>query len=503
MCKNLVGGEWTAAGSTRSVVDPLTGEGFIHVPDTSMCELGPFVDASASCPKFGLHNPLHNPDRYVLYGKIAGTAAAQLAEPEIESYFAHLIQRVAPKHIDQCRGEVRTTQKWLSTFAGDGVRNLARSFAVPGDHFGQESRGYRWPYGPVAVITPFNFPLEIPALQTLSAIFMGNRPLVKVDEKVSIVMEQFIRLLIECGMPSEDLDLLYSNGRVANELLKRANPRMLLFTGSQHVADMLCQDMNGRIKVEDAGFDWKILGPDVQELEYVAYQSDQDAYAFSGQKCSAQSMLFMHRNWAEAGFIPAIRRLAAKRSLSDLTIGPTLSVSNDTIAEHTARLCDLPGAKLLFGGKPIDEDHEIPAQYGSFQPTAVYVPIEEMLASQENFDLVNTEIFGPFQVVTEYTELPPVLSAIEKMQQHLTAAIVSDDQHFIQSVLAQSVNGTTYVGMRGRTTGAPANHWFGPAGDPRAGGIHTIEAIQSTWSGHREIISDTVVPAAWMRPSQT
>ena len=39
---------------------------------------------------------------------------------------------------------------------------------------------------------------------------------------------------------------------------------------------------NGKIKIEDAGFDWKILGPDVQELEYVAYQSDQDAYAFSG-----------------------------------------------------------------------------------------------------------------------------------------------------------------------------------------------------------------------------
>ena len=48
----------------------------------------------------------------------------------------------------------------------------------------QESRGYRWPYGHVAVISPFNFPLEIPTIQTVSALFMGNRPLVKVDEKV-------------------------------------------------------------------------------------------------------------------------------------------------------------------------------------------------------------------------------------------------------------------------------------------------------------------------------
>lgn len=42
------------------------------------------------------------------------------------------------------------------------------------------------------------------------------------------------------------------------------------------------------MKLEDAGFDWKILGPDVGDVEYVAWQSDQDAFAYSGQKCSAQ-----------------------------------------------------------------------------------------------------------------------------------------------------------------------------------------------------------------------
>ena len=53
--------------------------------------------------------------------------------------------------------------------------------------------------------------------------------------------------------------------------------------------------------LEDAGFDWKLLGPDVSDVDYVAWQSDQDAYACSGQKCSAQSILFMHENWAKAG----------------------------------------------------------------------------------------------------------------------------------------------------------------------------------------------------------
>lgn len=63
------------------------------------------------------------------------------------------------------------------------VRFTARSFGVPGDHPGQMSTGMRWPFGPVGLITPFNFPLEIPALQVIGALMMGNKPLVHVDHR--------------------------------------------------------------------------------------------------------------------------------------------------------------------------------------------------------------------------------------------------------------------------------------------------------------------------------
>lgn len=65
------------------------------------------------------------------------------------------------------------------------MRFLARGFAVPGDHLGQESCGYRWPFGPVALITPFNFPLEIPLLQMMGALYMGNKLLLHVDHRVN------------------------------------------------------------------------------------------------------------------------------------------------------------------------------------------------------------------------------------------------------------------------------------------------------------------------------
>lgn len=59
--------------------------------------------------------------------------------------------------------------------------------------------------------------------------------------------------------------------------------------------------------LEDAGFDWKLLGPDVGEVDYVAWQCDQDAYACSGQKCSAQSIMFAHSNWVKAGLLDKLK----------------------------------------------------------------------------------------------------------------------------------------------------------------------------------------------------
>ena len=98
-------------------------------------------------------------------------------------------------------------------------------------------------------------------------------------------------------------------------------------------------------------------------------------------------------------------------------------------------------------------------------------------------------------------DLDTVLALCERMENHLTAAVVSADIEFQNKVLGATVNGTTYCGMRARTTGAPQNHWFGPSGDPRGAGIGTPEAIQITWSAHREIIADQgPAPAGWETP---
>jgi 1-pyrroline-5-carboxylate dehydrogenase len=502
---NLVDGVWVTTNSTRSdIVDPLNGEQFLLIPDTT--DYTKFVEDIKKQNSYGAHNPLYKPERYLMLGMVCAKAAALLAEPEIEHYFTKLIQRVMPKEYNQCRGEVIVTRIFLENFSGDGVRFLGRGFSNPGDHEGQESKGYRWPFGPVVVIAPFNFPLEIPALQALGALFMGNKPLVKVDSKVSIVFEQFLRLLIHCGLPSKDLNLIHCRGSEMGKLIDNVKEsiRLVQFTGSNQVAEKISSVMNGLVRLEDAGFDWKIIGPDFnhQWLEYVAWQSDQDAYNASGQKCSAQSILLCHKNWSPA-LLPKLKELASLRNMNDLSIGPILSWTNKAMLNHIQSILELPGTTLLFGGQ-ILTNHNVPKCYGTLEPTAIKVPLDLLL--RDEFHLITTELFGPFQIIVEYEDkdLHKITSILERITNRLTAAVVSNEPSFQQKILGMTVNGTTYCGMRARTTGAPQNHWFGPSGDPRAAGIGTPEAIRNTWSSHREIIFDQGPLAPnWKPPKST
>ena len=488
---NLVNGKWAKTSKLRKdIPDPLTGDYFLDIPETE--QFLDFIKSFDSCPKSGMHNPLKNVERYLMLGEVCAKASELMRDKKIEEFFCRLIQRVMPKSYKQCLGEVTVTRVFLENFSGDNVRFLARSFSNPGDHIGQESSGYRWPFGAVSVIAPFNFPLEIPALQVLGALFMGNRPLVKVDSKVSAVFEQFIRLLISCGLSPSDLDIINCRGEIMGDLIKQSKDKLRLvqFTGSKEVADKIAVETKGKVKIEDAGFDWKIIGPDYDNkwLDHVAWQCDEDAYNASGQKCSAQSLLFIHKNWEES-LIPRLKELALKRELEDLNIGPVLTWNNRQLLDHIESLLRISEAECLFGGKELNK-HSIPQVYGSIQPTAIKIPIRELLG--KNFIQITKEVFGPFQVIIVYedNDLDIVKECLEQISQNLTAAIVSNDMHFQQELLANTVNGTTYTGMLARTTGAPQNHWFGPSGDPRSAGIGTPEAIVNTWSGHREIIKD-------------
>ncbi|OWK26932.1 MAG: hypothetical protein US76_02385 [Parcubacteria group bacterium GW2011_GWA2_38_13b] len=493
--KNFADGRWIETEKYKFMANPMNGDGIILMPDTQEKELEPFIASLRRCPKYGLHNPLLNTERYRMYGDICRNAAQFLRSPEGRNFFAKLISLVFPKGDDQCVGEVDCIANFLETFSGHNVRFLAFGQTTPGDNVGHEAHDYRWPYGPVSIITPFNFPLEIMAMQLLGALFMGNKPVLKQASTTSIVAEAFVRLLLACGMPADDMALIHCGGSVMEKLVTATDEdgeliiQMNQFTGGSDVAHRLLKLTAGRVKIEDAGFDWKIIGPDVDDnmVGFIATQSDKDAYAAAGQKCSAQSILFVHENWMKTDLLARMGQLALKRDFT-MPIIPILTWNNEQIFKHIRNVCVVKGAKLLFGGHN-RVGNKIPICYGSFESTAVFVPLEQIMP---NFQTVTKELFGPFQIVTSYNDqsLDLTLAIVNRLKNHLTAGIVSNDPDFYNHVLGRTTNGVTYVGMRARTTGAPEWHHFGPTG-ANAAAIGTRKAIIDVWSQQRGVVFDT------------
>ena len=161
----------------------------ISIPDTQLHEIDPYIQSLLAVPKHGLHNPFKNKERYLMLGAVCRKTAEVLHDPEVFNFFIRCIQRSIPKSRAQTEGEMKITRAFFENFAGDNVRFLAAARRTPGDHSGQFATGYRWPLGPCGLITPFNFPLEIPCLQMMGALFMGNKLFVKPDPRASFPVE--------------------------------------------------------------------------------------------------------------------------------------------------------------------------------------------------------------------------------------------------------------------------------------------------------------------------
>jgi len=162
--QNLCQGEWVGTENYVDHIDPMTGKPMLKIPNTSMDEIQPFVDSLHECPKYGLHNPFNNKERYLMIGEVCRKTVEVMHDKEVFDWMVKCSQRAIPKSNQQTEAEVRVTRAFFENFCGDQVRFLARGFSNPGDHEGQMSQGYRFPFGPVGVIAPFNFPVEIPVL---------------------------------------------------------------------------------------------------------------------------------------------------------------------------------------------------------------------------------------------------------------------------------------------------------------------------------------------------
>jgi len=152
--------------------------------------------------------------------------------------------------------------------------------------------------------------------------------------------------------------------------------------------------------------------------------------------------MFVHKNWNKTDVLEKFAAQTAKRSLKDLTIGPVITWTNEEIKGHIDACMELDGAEILFGGAPL-KNHTIPSKYGSYEPTAIKIPLKHLRAKKKR-ELITKELFGPSAIVSEYAnkDIDFLLDVLEGLPHHLTAACVSNDPLFNDRIMSRTLNGT-------------------------------------------------------------
>jgi 1-pyrroline-5-carboxylate dehydrogenase len=121
---NFINGEWKGTAKYEEFLDPLKGHKFIEAPLTEKAEMQEIISLMNACPKSGLHNPLKNVDRYLLYGQVCRRVTEALYNDEIFNHFVRVIQRVFPKSDGQAIAELKVTRAFFENFSGDNVKKI-------------------------------------------------------------------------------------------------------------------------------------------------------------------------------------------------------------------------------------------------------------------------------------------------------------------------------------------------------------------------------------------
>jgi len=428
---NLIYPEWKKGESYSSIIDPLNGGEFIKIPNTKEEELKQFASSLKEVGETGLHDPSTNTDRYALYGEICKRAQELLSKEAVTAHFTKLIQRVASKDYYKACGEVRRVKEFLAQFSGDGIFSLVCSQSHPDEAKDQVKVKRGWPLGVVAVITPLSSPLELPAIEMLSALFMGNKVILKPNSKISLVIEEFLRLLHHCGMPLGDCDLIHCGGGTFRRLYQMCDINMTQFIGSKDIAEKFIPFTGKRIRIQTSTICWKIFTPDTSNMNLHTLASE------CAQNRWTEDFLIVSKSLANTEFYEKLKSSADKRNLKELIIGHVLCETNKEYETYGEFVLSLKGSAILFGDKKLKE-HAITSYYRPWQPTAYLVPFNHFTNPQV-FSKLKQKPFGPIQIITEYETVDKLLQVLKQIPLE-RPIVVSKDPMLRSTVLKQIEN---------------------------------------------------------------
>src|SRR3954447_5138669 len=282
--RNFIGGEWVdaASGETFESLSPATGETLGTFPRSSAEDVDRAVAAAREAWDDWRLTPA--PERAQVLYRFAALLVEQKAE------LTDLMTREMRKVKAEAGGNVQEAVDMSMYMAGEGRRLFGQT--TPSELRDKFMMSVRMPIGVVGAITPWNFPIAIPAWKIAPALVCGNTIVLKPAEDTPLLAERFVELLSEAGCPTGVVNVVHGFGETAGDaLVRHPDVPVITFTGARETGVAVTHAAADRLKHVHLELGGKnaIVVLDDADLDLAVEGIVWSAFGTSGQRCTAAS----------------------------------------------------------------------------------------------------------------------------------------------------------------------------------------------------------------------
>ena len=413
--KNLIGYEWKDAsnGAVIEVVNPATQELIDTVPNVTDEDVDTAVKVAVEEQKKWEKVSIYE-RADILYKFV------DLVE-ENKERLAVLLSNETGKPIKEARGEIANVRIGTRGFI-EKAKHLYGKSIPEGSEAGQEKTiqfTKRYPLGVVVAIIPFNFPSDLFCQKVPPALMMGNSIIVKPSNYNPLTLIEYVKLMIEAGVPAGCIQILTGDGPTAGQALARhPGVHLVSLTGgtAAGIQTMGTASKNlTHVMLELGGNDAFIFLED-GDMDLAVKETIWGRLYNGGQVCCASKRFLIH-NSRKQEFIDRMKEVISNLKVGDpmkedTDMGPMININAAKRIEEQVNQMVSEGATVVCGGKRED---------AYYYPTILDNVTKDMEASKD------MEIFGPVISVIGFDDVEEAIEIANQSSYGLCGCVISKD----------------------------------------------------------------------------
>jgi succinate-semialdehyde dehydrogenase/glutarate-semialdehyde dehydrogenase len=399
--KLFINGEWrdALAGETIAVSDPATEEVIGKIAHARPADLDLALEAADK--GFKVWRDTSAFERSKIMRKAADILRSRVEE------VAFMMTREQGKPLAQSKMEIMGAADTIDWFAEEARRTYGQ--IIPARFGGVSNMAMKFPVGPVAAFTPWNFPINQIVRKLSAAVATGCSIIVKAPEETPASPAELIRAFADAGVPAGVVNLVYGiPAEISEYLIPHPVIRKISFTGStpigKHLAALAGKHMK-RATMELGGHAPAIIFDDA-DLDKAIEVTAAAKFRNAGQVCVAPTRFLVQEGIADRfmdGFVKAVEALKVGNGMEDgVTMGPLANERRIPAMEDMIHDAVSKGAELKTGGKRIGNKGYF------FEPTVLAnVPTSAKI--------MNEEPFGPIAIVNRFGQYDDAITEANRL----------------------------------------------------------------------------------------